>query len=146
MLLTIRQKLLGVVLLTTLVALIVALGTTVAYNLREYHQNVIADMSTQSELLGHMTAPALTFDDKQLALQNLKLLQLHPTVRAAAIYKTWDGLFASYTRPGEKYVFPPRPEKDVVRIEGSKLIVFKRIRDENVYHALVCSRPSLDSV
>jgi signal transduction histidine kinase/ActR/RegA family two-component response regulator len=124
---TVRQKLLGVVLLTTLVALVVALGTIVGYNLRAYHQNLILDMTTQSELLGHMTAPALTFDDKRLATENLSLLRIRSKVRAAAIYNARGVLFATYAAPGEEQLFPKLPETDIVRIEGKNLILFKRI-------------------
>lgn len=124
---TVQQKLLAVLLLTTFVALLVALGLIVSYNLRAYQQNLIADMSTQSELLGHMTAPALSFDDKQLALQNLSLLRIQPKVRAAAIYNARGGLFASYAATGDTSPLPTIPETDTIRIEGNNLLLFKRI-------------------
>ena len=75
------QKLLGVVMLVTLVALLVSLGTIIAYDLRAYHQSLSSDMTTQAELLGHMSAPALTFDDPRLAKENLALLRLRPKER-----------------------------------------------------------------
>lgn len=124
---TVRQKLLGVVLLTTLVALVVALAAIIGYNLRADHQSLVADMSTQSELLGHMTAPALSFDDKKLASQNLSLLRIRPKVRAAAIYNARGELFATYGAAGEGQQFSPLPKVDSVRIEGRNLIVFKHI-------------------
>ncbi|HYD61062.1 MAG TPA: ATP-binding protein [Noviherbaspirillum sp.] len=127
---TVRQKLLGVVLLTTLAALVVAIGAVVAYNLRAYHQNLVSDLNIQSELLGHMTAPALTFDDKQLAKQNLSMLRLRPSVRAAAIYNERGSLFASYMAPGAPVELPRLPEADVVRVEGRDLVLFKRIVSE----------------
>ena len=125
---TVRQKLLGVVLLTTLVALVVALAAIIGYNLRADHQNLVADMSTQSELLGRMTAPALSFDDQQLASRNLNLLRIRPKVRAAAIYNARGALFATYNTAGDgQQQFPPLPKVDSVRIEGRNLIVFKHI-------------------
>ena len=127
---TVRQKLLGVVLLTTLAALVVAIGAVVAYNLRAYHQNLVSDLNIQSELLGHMTAPALTFDDKQLAKQNLSMLRLRPSVRAAAIYNERGSLFASYMAPGVAVELPKLPEADIVRVEGHDLVLFKRIVSE----------------
>ena len=124
---TVRQKLLGVVLLTTLVALVVALGASVGYNLRLYRQSLIADMTTQAELLGHMTSPALTFDDQQLALQNLGLLRLRPIVRAAAIYNAKGKLFAAYAAQDEEQPPARLPEADAVRIEDHHLILYERI-------------------
>ncbi|MDB5763724.1 MAG: hybrid sensor histidine kinase/response regulator [Herminiimonas sp.] len=128
---TVQQKLLGVVLLTTLVALIVAIGAILGYNLRAYHQNLVADMTTQADLLGHMTAPALSFDDKRLARENLSLLRTRSTVRAAAIYNAKGALFSTYASTGEDQDFPKFPESDLVRIEGSHIVLFKRIVSDN---------------
>jgi signal transduction histidine kinase len=127
---TLRQKLLGMVLLTTLVALIVALGAIVGYDLRTYHRALVSDMTTQAELLGRTTAPALAFDDPKVANENLDLMRFRPLVSAAAIYNARGVLFASYLRPGENRAFPKLPESDGTRIEDRDLILFKRIADE----------------
>lgn len=124
---SLRQKLICVVLLTTLVALVVALGAIVAYDVRTYHRSLIADMATQAELLGRTTAPALTFDDPKVANENLSLLRLRPQVSAAAIYNARGALFSSYVRQGTAYEFPQLPEPDGMHIEGRDLILFKRI-------------------
>ncbi|CAN7581427.1 ATP-binding protein [Pseudoduganella sp. LjRoot289] len=126
---SLRQKLLGVVMLSTLVALLVSLATIVAYDLRAYHQSVSGDMSTQSELLGHMSSAALAFDDRALAKQNLALLRLRPKVNAGAIYNAKGKLFASYVAPGQDDHFPQQAEAEGVRFENGKLILFKRIVD-----------------
>jgi signal transduction histidine kinase/CheY-like chemotaxis protein len=127
---TVRRKLLGIVLLTTLVALFVAVGAFVGYNLHTDRERLLSDMSTQSELLGHMTAAALIFDDPQLAAQNLSLLRLRPNVRAAAIYSAQGKQFAKYTTMGDVDRFPASPESNVERIEGPNLIIFRQIIDK----------------
>ncbi len=82
---SVQQKLLVMVLLATLVALLVAVVAMVAYDLRLYHRSWIADLTTQAELLGRTSAPALTFDDARVAKENLDLLRFRPKVRSAAI-------------------------------------------------------------
>ncbi|MGH8106575.1 MAG: sensor histidine kinase, partial [Arenimonas sp.] len=124
---SLRLKLIGVILLTTLAALIVALVAIVAYDLRAYHQNLTADVSTQAELLGRMSTSAIAFDDAKVAKENLELLGLRPLVEAAAIYTARGTLFATYARPGSKGEFPKLPEADGMRVEGQKLILYKRI-------------------
>ncbi|HSW05426.1 hybrid sensor histidine kinase/response regulator [Aquabacterium sp.] len=121
------NKLIGVVLLTTLVALAVALGAMVAYDLRAYHQAWLSDMNTQAELLGQTTAPALSFDDAKLARENLNLLRLRPQVRAAAVYGATGALFASYAATAAETRLPKMPEPDGVHVRGQDLVVFKRI-------------------
>jgi signal transduction histidine kinase/ActR/RegA family two-component response regulator len=124
---SIRHKLVGIVMLTTLLALIVSLAAIIAYDLRAYHLNLVADMTTQAELLGHMTEPALAFDDKRLAAENLNLLRSRSKVRSAAIYNPRGELFATYLPSGGKSEFPQLPNTDEVRTQGATIIVFKRI-------------------
>lgn len=124
---SLRKKLLRVVLLTTFAALLVSLCAIIFYDLRAYHDNLIADMRTQAELLGHMTAPALTFDDSRLAKENLNLLRLRSKVRAAAIYNANGAIFASFTADNEPPNFPKLPDVDKVSIDGGQLVMFQRI-------------------
>jgi signal transduction histidine kinase/CheY-like chemotaxis protein len=144
---SLRQKLLGVVLLTTLVALVVSMGTIIGYDLRAYHRNILADMSTQSELIGHMTSAALAFDDQRLATENLGLLRLRPKVNAGAIYNARGQLFASYVAPGQEGEFPRQaaPE-DSVRFEQGKLILFKRIVNDGELLGTVYLRAEYEMV
>src|SRR5437762_13583906 len=64
---SLRTKLLAIVLVTTLVALIVALCAIVGYDVRLYQQAWVADMETQAQLIGRTTAAAITFDDAKVA-------------------------------------------------------------------------------
>jgi hypothetical protein len=70
---SLQRKLLVVMLLTTLVAVVVALGAMIAYDLRAYHRGWVDDLSAQAELLGRTSAPALEFDDPRVARENLSL-------------------------------------------------------------------------
>lgn len=98
---SIRKKLVAVVMTTTFVALLVSIAVVIAYDLRSYHRALVNDLSTQAELVGHMTSAALSFDDPRLANENLALLRTSPLVQAAAIYDARGALFASYAAAGE---------------------------------------------
>ncbi|HEY1231578.1 MAG TPA: ATP-binding protein, partial [Ramlibacter sp.] len=124
---SIRTKLVTIVMSTTLASLAVSVGTVVAYDLRGYQRALLNDLSTQAELVGHMTSAALSFDDPRLARENLAMLRSRPTVRAAAIYDQGGSLFASYLAPGENGAFPPHPGKVGHRKEGDELILYKPI-------------------
>jgi signal transduction histidine kinase/ActR/RegA family two-component response regulator len=125
--LSLQAKLVSVVLLTTLVALVVALGAMIAYDLRAYHQAWANDMSTQAELIGQTTATALTFDDANVAASNLALLRTRPQVRAAAVYDRQGKLFASYSADSGPASYPAGPEPDDVRVQHRELVVFRRV-------------------
>jgi hypothetical protein len=124
---SIRTKLVTIVMSTTLAALAVSVGTVVAYDLRGYQHALLNDLSTQAELVGHMTSAALSFDDPRLARENLAMLRSRPTVRAAAIYDEAGALFASYLAPGENGAFPPHPGKVGHLKDGDDLVLYKPI-------------------
>lgn len=126
---SLRRKLLLVMLLTTLVALIVALGTMIGYDLRAYHRAWIADMTAQAELLAHTSAPALAFDDAKLARENLGILRLRPKMLAAAIYKVDGSLYASYLAEGETEPLPKSIDDEGAYTQGRKLVVFLPIKE-----------------
>ena len=48
---SLRHKLVGVILLTTLAALVFALAAIITYDLRTYQREWAADMATQAELV-----------------------------------------------------------------------------------------------
>ena len=126
---SIRHKLMSVVLLTTLVALVISLGTIVVYDLRAYHRNLVADISTQAELLGHMSSAALAFDDERLAQENLNLMRIRPRVTAGALYKADGSLFASYRANERVGALPAKVGKEGENIAGSSVELFKPIVD-----------------
>ncbi|APA66716.1 ATP-binding protein [Janthinobacterium sp. 1_2014MBL_MicDiv] len=126
---SIRHKLMSVVLLTTLVALVISLGTIVVYDLRAYHRNLVADISTQAQLLGHMSSAALAFDDERLALENLNLMRIRPRVTAGALYKADGSLFASYRANQKTGPLPAHVGGEGVSIQGKSVELFKPIVD-----------------
>jgi signal transduction histidine kinase len=123
---SVRRKLLGVILASTAVALLIAITAMVAYELRVYYRDLVADSLTQADLLGRTSAAALAFDDPRTAQENLELLRSRPKIQAAAIYDARGRRFASFARQGEQH-FPKFPEADGARVEGAELVVFKRI-------------------
>jgi signal transduction histidine kinase/ActR/RegA family two-component response regulator len=124
---SISKKLVLVVMVTTFAALLVSVGLIIGYDLRNYHRTLVNDMSTQAELVGHMTSAALAFDDTRLAGENLALLRTRPMVDAAAIYDENGRLFASYSASKEAGAFPARPAQAGTRSEGQYLSLFRPI-------------------
>ena len=124
---TVSGKLLSVALLTTLVALVLAIAAISAYFLRADYRALAADLRTQSELIGHMTAPALTFHDRTLAHNSLHLLRLRPEVLSATIYDAEGRVFATYAAPNQAQRQPAPIEVDGVRLDGDELSVVTRI-------------------
>jgi signal transduction histidine kinase/ActR/RegA family two-component response regulator len=126
---SIQRKLLGVMLVTTLVAVVVALGAMITYDLRESHQGWVEEIGTQAELLGRTSAAALEFDDAKVAQENLALLRHQPKIRAAALYGPRGQLFARYVPRDDPQPLPALPQADGVHVENGHLHAFSRIVD-----------------
>lgn len=124
---SLRARLAGVILVTTLVALAVALCAMIAYDLSLFRSKSIAELRTQAELLGGTAAPALEFDDPQAAREDLQALKYRREVQAAAIYDARGGLFARYATSSAQDRLPPAPGPDGVQVEGRTLVLFERI-------------------
>ena len=124
---SIRKKLVRVVMATTFAALLVSVGLIIAYDLRNYQRSLVNDLSTQAELVGHMTSAALAFDDPRLAGENLALLRTRPMVGAAAIFDENGRLFASYPARGSAADFPARPESAGAHSDSQYVALFRPI-------------------
>jgi signal transduction histidine kinase/ActR/RegA family two-component response regulator len=127
---SVRKKLMWVVMTTTLIALLIAGGAMVVYELRTYHETRVNDLLSQAELLGRATAAALAFDDAKAADANLALLKVVPRITAAAIYTAKGARFASYVRAGATDVrFPELPQASGYQIKGEQISVFQQIEE-----------------
>ena len=144
---SVRKKLMWAVMTTTLVALLIASGAMVIYELRTYHEARVSDLFAQAELIGRSSAAALAFDDPKTAQANLELLKVAPRLSAAAIYTAKGARFASYARADAKSVeFPELPQADGHEIDGDQIAVFQQIRDDNEVIGTVYLRASYELV
>jgi signal transduction histidine kinase/CheY-like chemotaxis protein len=124
---SIRKKLVAVVMATTLAAVLVSVGLIIGYDLRTYQRNLVNDLSTQAELVGHMTSAALAFDDARLAGENLALLRTRPMVRSAAIFDEGGRLFASYVAKGALSTLPAAPGAPGAALDGDHVVLYRPI-------------------
>ena len=84
---TLRGQLTFASMATTFVALLLAAGALLGYELNTYRRAWVEDLHAQADLIARATAPALVFDDRKAAAENLALLGTQHRIRAAAIYR-----------------------------------------------------------
>ncbi len=123
---SVRMKLVAVILAATLAAVLFTLTAIIGYELRSYHSTVTQGLQAHADVLGRNVEVALTFDDAQVARDNVELMRRQPGVQAGAIYDARGRLFASFSRDPD-FAFPKLPEADSVRVEGDRAIVFRRV-------------------
>jgi signal transduction histidine kinase len=125
---SVRNKVLAVVLATTLAALVVNAGALLYYDMVDYREAQLADVNTQAEIIGRASAAALAFNDRREAESDLATLRARPEVEAAAFYAAGGSLFAAYVGQGGPP--PATAEAPGYRIDGGRLSVFRRIEEK----------------
>ena len=130
---SIRNKLLLVVLLTTFFALAVAGGFILLYDMKSYRTVRENDMTTQIRLLAYSSIPALQFEDPEVATQNLDLLRLRPSVRAAALYDARGELFTTYSRGATSTLFPAGPGAADLHTLDQSMFIFEPITENGEF-------------
>jgi PAS domain S-box-containing protein len=95
---SISGRLMLVVLLTTVLALMVAGAGLLITDLRDSRRAWADDASTEAGILALSVAPALSFDDRAAASRGLSALQAKPSIVVAALYTPQGDLYTYYAR------------------------------------------------
>jgi signal transduction histidine kinase/ActR/RegA family two-component response regulator len=126
---SISNKLMLVIMATSLFALITYAGAMLAYDLRGYHNTLVKDLQTQATIIAEISIPALDFNDPQTARENLQLLRTRPMILGASLFTAKGQRFADYTT-GINYR-APWPERlsftDNYLVRGDHILVWKRV-------------------
>ncbi|HEX4781561.1 MAG TPA: ATP-binding protein [Usitatibacter sp.] len=127
---SVRGKAILLVLASTVSALALSALGLVIYDLRAYERQWTSDLTSLAEILARSSAPALSFDDRSTAAQDLAVLKVRPFVLAGAIYTRRGELFATYTKPGVDARFPQRPRPEGYAIQGDQLSIYHSVVEE----------------
>src|SRR5262245_26811136 len=92
----IRRKLIAISLLSSGVALLLACGSFVAYELGAYRQATLNQLTSVAGVIAANSSSALSFDDPEAAVHTLSALRSERMIVAACIYGPDELLFAAY--------------------------------------------------
>lgn len=124
---SVRAKVLFVVLVTAAFALLISGAAMVYYELKDFRQTGINELSAQAAVIGLAAAPALQFLDPEAAHEYLASLAANEDIASAAIYTANGTMFASYSAGGQAVDFPELPGVDGHYFDRNELVVFQRI-------------------
>src|ERR1700676_5532787 len=105
--LSIRQKLNGIVMVTSAVALLVASVAFTLYDRSTFLRAKTQDLSTAARMVGSNSTAALSFGDAKSAREVLSALQAKQNVIHACIYDKDGRVFAKYSRDATRSDFSP---------------------------------------
>ena len=93
---SVKQKLVTMMLITSVITLILASGGFVINELIIFRQDILEDTATLAKVVGVNSVSAITFNDQQAAAEILAALSVASDVISARIYTANGDLFAKY--------------------------------------------------
>ena len=126
--LSIRRKLTLIMMMTSVVALLLACGAFVVYERVTFRGTMARDLSILADVIGANSTAALTFHDRDAAQDQVRALRTQPRVVSACIYDRDGTPFASYRRAADGVAdWPPRAELERTRLGRDHLSVSRPI-------------------
>ena len=124
--LAIRWKLVSIILLTTIVALVLACISFIAFDWISSKERMVSNIQALAGVVADNSISALSFLDADAAEETLLTLRVERHLVSACIYQADGQVFATYHRDGADFD-PPAPETASYRFGDNALIVFHPI-------------------
>jgi PAS domain S-box-containing protein len=123
--LSIKRKLMVMMMLTSCAALLLACAAFMTYELVTMRRTMARELSTLAGIIADNSTAALSFRDTKAAEETLATLDAKQQIVAAALYGPNGAIFARYLRPGAFPAdVPEAPEAAGYRFEPGKLVLF----------------------
>ena len=97
---SLRRKAMLLLIGTAFGALALSAVGLVVLDLRAYERQWSSDLQTQADIMARATAPAMLFNDKGAATDDLHTLRARPNIVAAAVFDRQGKPFATYVKEG----------------------------------------------
>ena len=103
---SIKHKLTIVMMLTSGVALLLACGAFLGYEVLSFRRTAESDLATLAHIVGNNTAAAILFNDPKAAPETLDTLRNKSYIVCAHVYSQDGRLFSDYQRDGDRDLLP----------------------------------------
>jgi signal transduction histidine kinase len=141
--LAIKQKLIAIVMVTCMLALMVAGGTFIFWEWLGLRSNLVEKLLTEAQITADNCKAALTFEDTEDAEKTLKALKADSSIICACVYKKDGKEFVSYSKTEADKEHFTIPAKESHIFSDNKLTVFEPIVLDNEIIGMVCLRADL---
>ena len=129
---SIRRKLMVIIMFTSTVAMLLASGAFVGYEVMMFRQGMVRDLTIKADIAGSLSDAILRYRDEKTATQMLSTLAGDKHIAAACIYTRGGKVLAKYQRPDLKTEFvPPEHQYDNYVFGPDHLELFRQIVSKN---------------
>jgi PAS domain-containing protein len=127
---TIKRKLMTIIMLTCGVALALACGAILIYEVADYRSVLRRNTEVMADVIGDNSGPPLLFKDEKAAAKTLAALKAEPYVISACVYDKSGVPFATYYRTEGERADPPKVKPESYAFGEKSLQLFKKIEFE----------------
>ena len=125
---SIKRKLVLIIMLTTAASLLLACSTIVVEELRAFRRDMVRDLSTQADIVASGSSAALLFNDPKAATETVAALRAKPSIVAARIYTPRGSLFAQYDRSARDVnLLPATAQAEGFTFHSGNVVIFRRV-------------------
>ena len=130
---SLKQKLMVIIMLTSSAALLLACAAFVLYELDEFRKDMVDDLTIKADVIGSQSMAALKFKDPKAATEILdKLKKTEKHIMVACIYGRDGKVLAKCQRADVKVDFPlPAPLYNTRSFKGEYVELFHEIIDDD---------------
>jgi signal transduction histidine kinase/DNA-binding response OmpR family regulator len=129
---SIKNKLRGIIILVSSVAVLTACAIFMAYEQSLYRKGMAQDLSSLTEIVADRTGAAIVFDDQAAAQETLSALHAKESIISACLYTDNGKVFTCYFRGNSKTGdTPSEPGETGHRFLKDSLIIFRPIILDN---------------
>jgi two-component system, sensor histidine kinase and response regulator len=125
--LSIRWKVIHMIMFTMAVALLIACAAFMAYDYVAFRDQQIKNSHALADMLGTGATGALSFDDGKAAQETLRALAAKPEITQSRIYDAEGREFAAYQRPDLAAEAPIASDRNRTIITSDRIGVFRPI-------------------
>jgi signal transduction histidine kinase len=125
--LSIRAKIIAIVMSTTLMALALAGGALAIFEIRSHRRTLAKELGTMADIVNQNLAAPLILEKADSAEKALLALASQPDVISACLYGSEDDLFAQYLRNGDQVSCPGAPRPDEAGFVGETLVLYRPV-------------------
>ncbi|MEN6356217.1 MAG: response regulator [Armatimonadota bacterium] len=145
---SIKHKLTLAIMLTSSIALLLAIGSFLAYEPITFKRAMVNNLSSLAQIVGDNSTAALIFSDKNSAEETLAALRVESGIVEACIYTPDGRLFAHYARPGAGRTFPPphARKRNTYTFNDGYLTLYRRITLDGKNIGIVYLRSDMEEM
>lgn len=148
---SIKTKITSIILITSGFCIVLTLSTLLYINQHDEQESTINNISVLAKLIGNRSSAALTFNDKQLAQDNLESLRNHHSIILACLYDQSNQSFIKYQILAKTDHlcpdnYPPLHTSAHHRVKDNHLQIFEPIIVDQEYQGSLLIHASLQRV